>query len=128
MGARSQLASVKVSSRLVEDARTEGAIMNRSISGQLEHWATLGRNMENAIGFTMDRVRAALEGRFDPGLLTERERTYYYDLLDNDLATASADEIAAMQALGREPGAVGYDDDGQLVKVGADGERVAVPE
>ncbi|RUT80870.1 hypothetical protein EOD15_33995, partial [Mesorhizobium sp. M7A.T.Ca.US.000.02.2.1] len=41
MGAR--LASVKLSSQLVEDARSEGAIMNRSISGQLEYWATIGR-------------------------------------------------------------------------------------
>ncbi|EJE6497442.1 hypothetical protein LWQ05_003862 [Salmonella enterica] len=124
MGAR--LASVKLSSQLVEDARSEGAIMNRSISGQLEHWATIGRSLEGALG--LDRVRAALAGRFDPGQLTPDERRYYYEQLDDAMMAPSADEVRTMAALGAEPGAVGYDASGQLVKVGADGKHVAVPE
>lgn len=124
MGAR--LASVKLSSQLVEDARSEGAIMNRSIGGQLEYWATIGRSMENTLG--LDRVRAALAGRFDPGQLTPDERRYYYDQLDDAMMAPSADEVRKMAALGAEPGAVGYDASAQLVKVGADGKHVAVPE
>jgi hypothetical protein len=121
-------ASIKISSQLVEDARSEGAIMNRSIAGQVEHWATLGRRMENAFGFGMDRVRAALQGKFDPGNLSEQERRYYYDLLDNDLGSPSDAEIRTMAAIGRQQGAAGYDDAGQLVTVGADGKTTAVPE
>lgn len=124
MGAR--LASVKLSSQLVEEARSEGAIMNRSISGQLEHWATIGRRLESALG--LERVRAALEGRFDPGQLSSDERRYYYELLDDELSTPSADEVGKMAALGAQPGAAGYDASGRLVKVGVAGERVAVPE
>ncbi|MFD2143809.1 TA system antitoxin ParD family protein [Ancylobacter oerskovii] len=126
MGARSQLASIKVSSRLLEEARMEAAIMNRSIGGQLEHWATIGRSLEGALG--LDRVRAALAGHFDPGQLTPDERRYYYEQLDDALMAPSEDEIKRMAALGAEPGAVGYDASGQLVKVGADGKHVAVPE
>lgn len=121
-------ASIKISSQLIEDARSEGAIMNRSIAGQVEHWATLGRRMENALGFGMDRVREALQGKFDPGNLSDQERRYYYDLLDDELATPSGAEVLSMSAIGREPSAAGYDDAGVLVKVGADGKTTAVPE
>lgn len=37
---------VKLSDALVVDARTAGAVMARSISGQVEFWARLGRGLE----------------------------------------------------------------------------------
>lgn len=73
------LASIKLASDLVEAARTEGALLNRSIAGQVEHWVKLGRSFEKSPGITLDRVRAALEGRFDAALLTDDERDYFDD-------------------------------------------------
>jgi len=67
-------------------------------------------------GDTLDRVRSAIAGQLDPATLTGEERRYYYRLLDDELATPSADEIIAMAARSREPGAVGYDDSGRLVR------------
>jgi hypothetical protein len=122
------LTSIKLATSLVDDARETATLMKRSVSGQVEYWAELGRKIEAAPGFTMDRVSAALQGKFDPGMLTPDERRNYYDLLDDDLGKASDAEVRAIAAVGRQAGAAGYDHDGQLVKVGADGKTTAVPE
>lgn len=72
-------------------------------------------------GDTLDRVRSAIAGQLSPATLTAEERRYYFDLLDDEMVTPSADEIEAAAARGREPGAVGYDDSGRLVRVRHDG-------
>ena len=41
-------------------ARGEGRVMGRSIAGQVEHWARLGRAVERAPGFAYERIHAAL--------------------------------------------------------------------
>ncbi|QND62062.1 ParD-like family protein (plasmid) [Mesorhizobium sp. AR07] len=121
-------ASVKLSSALVNLAREDAPVFSRSIGGQLEHWARIGRAIEQAPGFTLDRVRAALEGRFDPALLADQERTHYYDLLDDVMLAPSSEETAAMALLGRSAGAAGYDAHGRLVRVAGDGNTVVIEE
>ena len=79
-------------------------------------------------GDTLDRVRSAIAGQLNPATLTEQERVYYYELLDDELATPSADEIEAAAARGREPGAVGYDDSGRLVRSLAEGGTEVIEE
>ncbi len=51
-----------------------------------------------------------------------------YKQLDEALANPAPEEIAAMAALGRQPGAVGYNDAGQLVRVRADGSHEILAE
>lgn len=73
-------ATIKVNVDLVEDARAIGATFNRSIGGQIEYWARLGRAVEQVPGYTMDRIQAALEGRFDAAQLSEEERVYFDEM------------------------------------------------
>lgn len=73
-------------------------------------------------GDTLDRVRSAIAGQLDPAMLTGEERRCYYSLLDDVMANPGPDEISAMARLGNEPGAVGYDDSGRLVRVREDEE------
>ncbi|MDR1990690.1 MAG: ParD-like family protein [Acidobacteriaceae bacterium] len=40
---------VKLSDELVESARSEAVHTDRSITGQIEHWAKLGRSVETAL-------------------------------------------------------------------------------
>lgn len=47
---------VKLSDQLVNEARTTAAVAERSISGQIEHWAKLGRAVEGLL--RGDRVHA----------------------------------------------------------------------
>ncbi|MEQ1912430.1 MAG: hypothetical protein ABMA15_26650 [Vicinamibacterales bacterium] len=41
---------VKLSDALVESARAEAATTDRSITGQIEHWARIGRSVEAVLG------------------------------------------------------------------------------
>lgn len=110
-GADPTLASVKLSRPLVDMARLEAATFSRSIGGQIEHWARLGRALEEEASFNAARARTIAGARED------RSR---YDALDAAMRRAEPDEAAAMAAVGQSPGAAGYDDDGKLVVIGAD--------
>jgi hypothetical protein len=128
MPAKSRFSTVKLPTELVTQARQEAAIFSRSIAGQLEHWARIGRAMENAPGFTLDRARAAIEGRFDPAELSSEERAFYYDLLDDVMANPKPAEVDVAVRRGAQAGAVGYDDKGCLVRRLPNGEVEAIEE
>ena len=128
MPAKARFSTVKLPAELVTQARQEAAIFSRSIAGQLEHWAKIGRAVENAPGFTLDRARAAIEGRFDPAELSSQERAFYYDLLDHVMANPKPADIAVAARRGAQAGAVGYDEKGQLVRRLANGEVEVIEE
>jgi ParD-like antitoxin of type II bacterial toxin-antitoxin system len=55
----SSFSSVKLSSALVSQARDAASPMRRSVAGQIEYWATLGRIAE-ASGLTVTEAREAI--------------------------------------------------------------------
>ena len=57
----SHFASVKLSALLVDQARSAAQPLRRSVAGQLEYWAILGRIVEQS-GLTVQEARAAIEG------------------------------------------------------------------
>jgi ParD-like antitoxin of type II bacterial toxin-antitoxin system len=57
----SGFSSVKLSAALVQQAREAAQPLRRSIAGQVEYWATLGRIVEHS-GLTAQEARAAIEG------------------------------------------------------------------
>ncbi|MEO7128699.1 MAG: hypothetical protein ABI040_07530 [Rhodoferax sp.] len=75
------LTSIKLPSDLVNAARVDAATFSRSIGGQVEHWANIGRAIEATPGFTTDRIRAALNGRLDAADLSGDEMMMFDDLL-----------------------------------------------
>ena len=54
-------ASVKLPAALVQQAREAAQPMRRSVAGQIEYWATLGRVVEHT-GLTAQEAQAAIEG------------------------------------------------------------------
>ncbi len=66
--------AIKLSDQFVGLARGEGKVMGRSIAGQVEHWARLGRAVERAPGFDYGRVRSALAAQTGFDDLTADER------------------------------------------------------
>ncbi len=55
---------VKLSDALVMEARIAGEAMERSIAGQVEFWASLGKEMERLMsGAELDRTRAKSTAR-----------------------------------------------------------------
>jgi hypothetical protein len=73
--------SIKLPSELVDAARQDAITFHRSIGGQVEHWAAIGRALESTPGLTLDRVRAALHGQYDATQLTDGEAAIFDDLL-----------------------------------------------
>jgi hypothetical protein len=109
-------ASIKLSSALVDDARKEAEVLNRSVGAQVEHWARLGRAFENTPGIGIDRVRGALEGRLKIEDLAASEPEAFYDGVFAELNgpdKAMSDHYAA---LGAREGAVGTDGHGGVVR------------
>jgi hypothetical protein len=80
------LASIKLSADLVDAARTDAPLFSRSIGGQVEHWARLGRAIENSPAFPLGRVRAALNGEFNADALSDAEWRLFDALLPEAMA------------------------------------------
>lgn len=69
--------TVKMSDQMVGIAESEIATSNRSLSGQIEHWANIGRAIESAPDFNYDRVKAALSSRLSPDDLSIEEHEVF---------------------------------------------------
>jgi hypothetical protein len=103
----SNFSTVKLAAGLVNEARREAELLNRSLGGQIEHWARLGRAIENAPGFTLERVRDTLEGRLDAPALSVQEQDSLFEQLGDRFAAPSETVRARYAALGATTGAVG---------------------
>lgn len=114
--ATGKFASVKFRVKFVDEARQEAELLNRSVAGQIEHWARLGKALENAPGIPLKRVREALAGRVNLRTLSRDEQEAVLDQMHERLANPTADEVAAYAALTELPGAVGIDAKGKLVQ------------
>ena len=110
------VSSIKIDKELLELARAEASIFQRSIAGQMEHWARLGRAVESGPGFTLDRVRAALTGEFDADNLSEDEARIFMDEFAAYLMGPNAESEALAEKMRQEGGYVGEDEQGRLVR------------
>lgn len=118
---RNNFSSVKLTAGFVDEARQEADLLNRSLGGQIEHWARLGKALENAPGFSHERVRQALSGSLKIEDLSALEQDAVFEGLGAALAQPQDDVRARYAALGEKPGAVGDDADGRLVRQGHEG-------
>ena len=90
--------AIKLSDGFVGLARGEGKVMGRSIAGQVEHWARLGRAVERAPGFDYGRVRSALVAQTSFDDLTGDERAIALAELEDYLEDLPRDRDAAFFA------------------------------
>ena len=84
--------AVRLSEDLIGEARNEAAIMSRSITSQVEHWAKLGRAIEQSPGFDYGRVKAALRAQISPDELEAEEREVYFVESAESLRHGNAEE------------------------------------
>jgi len=54
--------AVRVSEKLVRDAKLYGKVDNRSITGQIEHWAKVGKCAEENPDLTFSLIKEILIG------------------------------------------------------------------
>ncbi len=82
-------ASVKLPVALVQQAREASQSLRRSVAGQIEYWATLGRIVEHT-GLTVQEAQAAIEG-YEAAARQAREKAHAIEHGD------SADSLAALR-------------------------------
>ena len=97
--------AIKLSDQFVGLARGEGKVMGRSIAGQVEHWARLGRAVERAQGFDYGRVRAVLAAQASFDDLGKDEQAIALADLEDYLEQLPRDRDAAFFARLRAAGA-----------------------
>jgi hypothetical protein len=102
----STFSTVKLNACLVDEARREADLFHRSIAGQIEHWARLGRALENAKGFSLERVRKALAGELKIEALSDSEQDAFFSELHAQFESPSPTLTANYAELGRQRQAV----------------------
>jgi len=65
--------AVRVSDKLVKEARLHSKVDNRSVTGQIEHWAKVGKCAEENPDLTYDLIKEILVGleELDQGSASE---------------------------------------------------------
>jgi len=107
--------AVRIDDELVEQARAEIALSNRSIGGQIEIWAKIGRAIERTPGFDYQRVKAALRTELPLDELTGEEQVVFDQEFFALLHQPSEVEDAFFAKMREEGRGVGLDENDELV-------------
>ena len=86
--------TVKIDRSLVEEADRERGRVNRSLGGQIEHWARLGRALENAPRMSQDKIRRALASEITIDEFNDAETRAYFSRLAAAMQTPTEAEKA----------------------------------
>lgn len=84
--------SVKLPAALVQQAREAAQPLRRSVAGQVEYWATLGRIVEHS-GLTAQEAQAAIE-TYEAAARAAQKTRIVADLTSRLLAAESSGSLA----------------------------------
>lgn len=118
--------SIKVQADFANLVRAAAARAHRSVAGQLEYWARIGRAVE-AAPITHTHIERAAGGHLNPNELTEQELAFFEEAVA--LAHPSPEDDAAFAEYLRTHGAgAGVDESGRIVKRTRDGKIIVIAE
>ncbi len=69
--------AVKLSKQVIDDARIMSHALNRSVSGQIEHWAKIGKIAEENPDLTYEFIKSILIAREEANV--KNLTTYKFD-------------------------------------------------
>ena len=117
-------APVKISDRLLERAKAEAKGAHRSVTAQIEHWATLGRAVEAMVTYRdVLALKRAGETLPLPSFVRSEE---VHDLLASLVDDADREKAKArIRVAGVPVYAADPDHPGTIVEIRADGKRTA---
>ena len=121
---------IKLSGELVEEARSSSKLFNRSMTGQIEHWAAIGRAIESQL--TGDALVSLLErmgGTMKIGRAAEAGQRQEIAAVLTEFLGQTGDEGAWLREIsargvplyGSEPGEAGT-----ITRLNPDGSREAI--
>jgi len=107
---------VKISEEFVAVAQAESTMMNRTIGGQVEYWAKLGRRLEVSGAVGTDVIRALMSGQGSVQSLTAADDERYLDALSTRLEALDGSDTRLIDDLrDRGRSIASTDEDGRIV-------------
>ena len=88
----SAFSSVKLPAALVQQAKQAAQPLRRSVAGQIEYWATLGRVVEHS-GLTVQEAQTAIEG-YEAAAKKAHQAYIVADLTSRLVAAESSGSLA----------------------------------
>lgn len=117
---------VKLSGELVEEARSSATLFHRSLTGQIEHWAAIGRAVEAQLpGDTLTRLLERVGGTMKIGQVAAAQRQQVMTVLAEFLGQTTDDGAWLREISARGVPLYGTEV-GKIVRLNPDGSREAV--
>lgn len=108
--------SVKLADDVMAHVRRHAQINSRSVAGQITHWMTIGRAIEQSPSFDYRRIAAALEAALSPDELSAEEQEVWFAEFADRIAEPVEAEAAFFAGRRRLGLGVGMADTGELVR------------
>ncbi|WP_226669048.1 ParD-like family protein [Microbulbifer aggregans] len=104
---------------LLDAAKEQKDHFSRSLNGQIEHWARLGRFVEESGIFDLHKVNLAFQGKIPVEDLAPEEQHAHARMLWQSLEDLDGSDDSVLRQI-EDAGATAYglDDQGNLKKVG----------
>lgn len=115
--------AVKLTDELVGSARIASALWHRSMTQQIEHWARIGRALEQMPGLALDKVERVLSADMSFDTLSPEEQAMVLGKLEGMLVKPEGDSQLHRQMRRKGTPYTVLDPDGRLVEVLPDGQR-----
>lgn len=107
--------SIKIPDDLMELARPEAERQSRSVTGQIAHWAKIGRAVERSGRFSYKQIDAALAGALLPEDLSAEESAVYEEEFCKAVGVPTEEERAFFADRRARGLGVGLDETGRIV-------------
>ncbi len=107
--------TVKLNDELVDFARQEAVLQDRSLGAQVSHWVRIGRAVETSGKLDHAKISAALAGEMQTRELTPEEKSVWMDHFTNLMGEPGPEEKGFFADRRRRGLGVGLDEKGNLV-------------
>jgi len=112
--------TVKLNDDIVDFARQEAVLQDRSLGAQISHWVRIGRAVETSGKLDHARIAAVLAGEMQTRELTPEEKSVWLDRFTDLMGEPGPEEEAFFANRRRRGLGVGLDEKGNLVHAAPD--------
>ena len=107
--------SIKLNDDIVDVARREAMLQDRSLGAQISHWVRIGRAVETSGKLDHTKISAVLAGEMQTRELTPEEKSVWLDRFSDLMGEPGPEEEAFFADRRRRGLGVGLDEKGDLV-------------
>lgn len=118
--------ALKLSTELVDSARTPAALWHRSTTAQIEYWARIGRALESMQGVRLQQVAEALAAEYRYDNLSAPEQAIALANLEEQLMQPGGDREFHAGKAAEGLSYTSIDVNGGIVEVAPDGSRTLI--